>query len=141
MQSNQKVFIAGESLGVQASKERFREARKTITFLLDNYDEISRGGGDNVRRYLGTVGTTSALYGIQKVLKELKSEAEDIAEFMEDVEEFDYYLRAADAAAYSAIFVEYSAASTTPKQYFEDARKAIRQSSIYMEKLSQGLNL
>ena len=47
-------------------------AIKDIDNLLQNYDDISKTGGDNVRLYLGTQGTKSHMYGISKVLKSLK---------------------------------------------------------------------
>jgi hypothetical protein len=92
--------------------------------LIDNYDSISKEGGDNVRRYLGTVGTTSSLYGITKVLRELQGEANDIVEYTENMNDFEYWLRAADTAAYSAMFVEFSAAKTKPEKFLQDARIA-----------------
>jgi len=117
-----KVFKAGEAMGIEGAKTRFVQARKDLQYLLDNYDEIQKGGGDNIRRYLGTVGVTSAMYGISKVMKELQEEANDIVEYTENMNEFDAYLRAADTACYSANFVEFSAAKTKPEKFFEDAR-------------------
>jgi hypothetical protein len=38
----------------------------------------------------------------------LQDEAEDIIEHTENMQNFDYYLRAADTSVYSANFVEYS---------------------------------
>lgn len=60
--------------------ERFRAGRKSVQYLLDHYDEICEGGGDNVRRYLGTVGVTSGLFGIGKALKVLGEDVDDIVE-------------------------------------------------------------
>ena len=48
---------------------------------------MCRGGGDNIRRYLGTVGTTSPLYGIKTVFKYLQEDAGDIVEFTENMNE------------------------------------------------------
>ena len=50
--------------------------------FLKSYDEVceGEGGGDNVRRYLGTVGTISGLFGISKALKKLAEKANDIVE-------------------------------------------------------------
>ena len=50
-----KTFKAGENLGVEEAKKRFQLAIQDVDELLDNYAEISTNG-DNVRRYLGTVG-------------------------------------------------------------------------------------
>ena len=142
MDSDQKVFSVGKNLGIPESKERFQEARKSLLYLIDNYDQIVKeGGGDNVRRYLGTVGTGSALYGIPKVLKELQSEANDIVEYTETMSDFDYYLRAADTAAYSALFVEHSSAKTTPQQFFADAQKAALNMKVCMDRMAAELDI
>lgn len=141
MENNQKVFTAGQILGIPESKERFKEARKTLDYLIENYSEISKGGGDNVRRYLGTVGTTSALYGISKVSKGLQREAKDIIEYTENMSDFEYNLGAADTAVYSANFVEFSAASTKPEQLFKDGEKALRQARISMDRMAAELEL
>ena len=119
------IFQTGQAMGSEAAMRRFRDAQTALQYLIDNYDEIAKGGGDNVRRYLGTVGTTSALYGIGKVVKELQDLADDIVEYTESMNDFDYSLRAADTAVYSANFVEYSAAKTKPEKFFEDAKYQI----------------
>ena len=136
-----KVFTAGEALGVEKAKSRLQEARRTVDDLIENYDEISKGGGDAVRRYLGTVGTDSALFGILRVLKELRSECDDIVEYSESMDEFDYYLRAADTALYSANFVEFSAAKTKPEKFFADAKAASLNMKVYMDKLAAELGM
>ena len=110
------------TMSIAEAKDRFDAAKQDITYLQDHFDDIiAQGGGDNVRRYLGTVGNTSGMYGIMKVLKRLQEEANDIVTYTESMNEFDYSLRAADTACYSANFVEFSAAKTKPKQFFEDA--------------------
>lgn len=124
MENNQKVFKVGEKLGIEGAKARLLDARDSLKYLVDHYDEIvNAGGGDNVRRYLGTVGTTSGLYGIRAVLKELQEEAPDIVTYTEAVQDFETSLQAADTAVYSANFVEFSAASTKPEKFFADAKK------------------
>jgi hypothetical protein len=97
------------------------------------------GGGDNVRRYLGTVGFTSSLYGISKVLKELQDEADDIVKYTENMNEFDAYLRAADTACYSANFVEFSAAKTKPEAFFKDAFGEVQKIKEYMNNMAAEL--
>lgn len=140
-QPKENFFEVGVALDVDVAKTRFLEARRTLDELINNYDVISRDGGDNVRRYLGTVGTTSALYGIDKVLKELLSEAEDIVEYSENMEEFVYYLKAADTACYSANFVEFSAAKTKPEKFLNDAKSDCKNMLIYMSNMAVALNL
>ena len=140
-QPKAKIFTAGEALGVEKAKARFQEARKLLDDLIENYDDISKGGGDAVRRYLGTVGTDSALFGIMRVLKELQSECDDVVEYSESMEEFDYYLRAADTAVYSANFVEYSAAKTKPEKFFADAKADASKMKMYMDKMAAELRI
>jgi hypothetical protein len=137
----QNVFKVGEALGAVSAKARFREARKTLDYLIENYEVISKEGGDNVRRYLGTVGTTSALYGITKVLKELQDEAEDIVEYTENMQDFGYWLGAADTAVYSANFVEFSSASTKPEKFFKDAKAAAELMKGYMDVMASELGV
>jgi hypothetical protein len=136
------VFQAGQALGPQRAKARFVQAKQSLQYLIDHYDEIvAQGGGDNVRRYLGTVGVSSGLYGIPKVLKELQEEAKDIVEFTENMNEFDFSLRAADTAVYSANFVEFSAAKTKPEKFFEDARLESERMMVYMDAMAAELDL
>lgn len=141
MEDKQAVFKTGKTLGIEDAKARFIEARKSLQYLVDHYEEISKGGGDNVRRYLGTVGTTSAMYGINKVLKELQDEADDIVEFTENMTNFEYSLRGADTSVYSANFVEFSAASTKPEKFFKDAQEEILRMLKYMDAMAVELKL
>ena len=141
MENSQTVFKAGEALGVEASKARFVEAQRSLGYLLDNYDDVVKGGGDNVRRYLGTVGTSSGMYGISKVLKELQEEAADIIIYTETMIEFDAALRAADTAVYSANFVEFSAAKTKPEKFFEDARTEAKRMQVYLNEMASELDI
>lgn len=69
-----------KNLSPEEAEQRFRDGRESVDYLLKNYDEICEGGGDNVRRYLGTVGTSSGLFGIQKAMKTLAERADDIVE-------------------------------------------------------------
>lgn len=140
--SDQEVFKPGVSMGTAEALARFQQAQNDLQYLIIHFDEIvANGGGDNVRRYLGTVGFTSSLYGISKVLKELQIEAEDIVEYTENMNEFDAYLRAADTACYSANFVEYSAAKTKPEAFFKDAFADIQNMKEYMNNMAVELKL
>lgn len=86
------------------AKEKFVAARKELRILIDDYSEITaKGGGDAVRNRLGTQGVNSDLFGIQKVLKTLATEAEDIVEFTETMEEFNAYYFQAEGAAYQSL--------------------------------------
>jgi len=69
-----------KELTPEEAEQRFREGRETLDYLLINYKQICDVGGDNVRRYLGTVGTSSGLFGIKKAMKTLSDRADDIVE-------------------------------------------------------------
>ena len=137
-----KVFAIGQDMSLDDAKDRFRLAKQDLTYLLEHFDGvIAQGGGDNVRRYLGTVGVSSGMYGITKVMKRLQEEAEDIVEYTENMNEFDYSLRAADTACYSANFVEFSAAKTKPEKFFEDALLETERMLVAMEVMAKELKL
>ena len=140
-QDNAKVFKAGIALGKEAAIERFKLGRKDLKYLLDNYSSITPDGGDGVRRYLGTVGVSSGLYGITKVLKELQDEAEDIVEYTESMNDFNAYLSAADTACYSANFVEFSAAKTKPEKFLDDAKMDAEMMLKNMNKMAAELGI
>eukprot|EP00594_Rhizosolenia_setigera_P006094 CAMPEP_0178952110 /NCGR_PEP_ID=MMETSP0789-20121207/7611_1 /TAXON_ID=3005 /ORGANISM="Rhizosolenia setigera, Strain CCMP 1694" /LENGTH=177 /DNA_ID=CAMNT_0020633081 /DNA_START=277 /DNA_END=810 /DNA_ORIENTATION=+ len=135
------VFTPGEAIGKDLALERFQLAREDLKYLLANYDSISQGGGDNIRRYLGTVGVNSGMYGITKVLKVLQDESDDIVEFTESMNEFNSYLNLADSACYSANFVEFSAAKTKPEQFFQQAKDNANSMLTYMDKMGKEIGL
>uniref|UniRef100_A0A7S0GFB4 Uncharacterized protein n=1 Tax=Proboscia inermis TaxID=420281 RepID=A0A7S0GFB4_9STRA len=118
--------------------EKFREGYKSITYLLDHYDEICEGGGDNVRRYLGTVVSTkdpSGLVGIQKVMKALEDRADDFIEYTELSNEIMKSITQADGSAYMSIFVGSSTSYTPPKKYFDDAKIEVKRCVKSMSEL------
>jgi hypothetical protein len=140
------VFEVGKDLTVDQALDRFRQGQQSLQYLLDHYDEIcQKGGGDNVRRYLGTVGVTSGLYGIPKVLKILKDELaddlDDIVEFNELSEELVAAIQQADGSAYMAIFTTTSTSGVPAQKYFEDAKMEVEQARKTMEALAQRLHL
>ncbi|GMH64523.1 hypothetical protein TL16_g03981 [Triparma laevis f. inornata] len=100
---------------------RLSSARSELDMTISTYDKIKAGGGDNVRRYLGTVGTSSSIFGLKPVFKLLQDSASDIITFIDATEEFDRALVSADSAAYSSMFVEFSAAKGTPEEYYDKA--------------------
>ena len=85
---------------------------KTLDELAANWDRIATDG-DNVRRYLGTVGVTSPLFKIRGGLKGvLKAkdlpDAFDAVAFAEASEAFLNDLQDAEGDAYGAQFADYS---------------------------------
>ena len=109
------------------AEERLRAGCQSIQYLLDHYDEIIvQGGGDNVRRYLGTVGMTSGLVNIDKALKVLADQADDFMDYTETQNEVVQSIQQADGSAYMAIFVTTSPSETPPAKYFADAKIEVR---------------
>lgn len=125
-------------LQFEEAEIKFREGYKTINYLLDNYDEICEGGGDNVRRYLGTIvgKNPSGLVGIGKVMKALQDRADDFIEFTETSEEVIKSINQADGSAYMAIFVTTSTSYTPPKKYFDDGKIEVKRCKQAMEQIA-----
>lgn len=130
------VFKEGKQLSMAEAEARLKEGRKSIQYLLDHYDEISQGGGDNVRRYLGTVGTTSGMFGIGKVMTVLSDKADDFVEYTELSNEVIKSINQADGSAYMAIFVTTSTSQTPPSKYFGDAKIEIKRCIKALDELA-----
>jgi hypothetical protein len=140
----QKVFEVGKDLTTEQAVLRFQEGEQSLRYLVDHYDEICEGGGDNVRRYLGTVGVGSGLYGIGKVLKVLQRSGDlvdDVVEFSDLSEELIAAINQADGSAYMAIFTTFSSSSTPPKKYFDDSKVEAKAALRIMDELSKQLKL
>lgn len=123
------------------AREKFVAARKELRDLIENYTEISMGGGDAVRNRLGTQGVNSKLFGIQKVLKALTDDAEDLIEYTETMDEFNAYYFQAEGAAYQSMFIEHSSAKGTPESFLKTAKSDILQMEKYMDQLAAQLKL
>lgn len=134
-------FQPGQKLSADEGKARFVLARKDAQYLLDHYAEICEGGGDNVRRWLGTVGVSSGMYGIRKVVKELREEADDIVEYTEAMDDFEAYLNQAEGASYQSLFIEHSSAKGTPEQFLATAKQDVTQMVKFMNKMAQMLGV
>ena len=113
------------ALDSDGAKTQWKSAVKTIDNLLDNWDTIAKGGGDAIRNELGTQGITSPLFQIDKALKVLRDNVDDIVEFTEQSEEFGLTLSRADSMAYSANFAGGSGKPTPPAVYIEKSRKEV----------------
>jgi hypothetical protein len=122
---------------------KFREGYKSINYLLDNYEEVCEGGGDNVRRYLGTIVSNkpSGLVGISKVMKAMEDRADDFIEFTETSEEVIKSINQADGSAYMAIFVTTSTSYTPPKKYFDDALIEVKRCKKAMEQVASMVDI
>eukprot|EP00539_Tryblionella_compressa_P001343 CAMPEP_0178746146 /NCGR_PEP_ID=MMETSP0744-20121128/7659_1 /TAXON_ID=913974 /ORGANISM="Nitzschia punctata, Strain CCMP561" /LENGTH=206 /DNA_ID=CAMNT_0020399349 /DNA_START=12 /DNA_END=632 /DNA_ORIENTATION=+ len=136
--SDANVF-GQNNLSVEDARKRFQAARNDLRYLLENYADISKGGGDAVRNYLGTQGVKSNLFGIQKVLKILREESEDIVEYTEAMDEFNAYYYQAEGAAYQSMFAEHSSAKSTPESLLATAKQDIAKMEKYMDILASQL--
>jgi hypothetical protein len=125
-------------LTFEEAEVKFREGYKTVNYLLDNYDEICEGGGDSVRRYLGTIvgNPPSALVGIGKVMKAFEDKADDFIEFTETSEEVIKTINQADGSAYMSIFVTSSTSYTPPKKYLDEGKIEVKRCKKAMEQLA-----
>lgn len=81
------------------------------------------------------------MYGITKVVKGLREEADDIVEFTEAANEFEAYLYQAEGAAYQSLFVEHSSAKGTPETFLATAKKDVLSMRRYMGELAEQLKL
>lgn len=131
-------------LTVEEAEEKFIEGYKTIVYLLDNYDQICEGGGDNVRRYLGTIvsyPTPSPLVYLKKALKALEVRSDDFIEYTELSEEIVKSVDQASGSSYMAIFVTTSTSYTPPQKYFNDAKIEIKRCKASMENLAKMVDI
>ncbi|CAE7812846.1 rpoA, partial [Symbiodinium sp. CCMP2456] len=130
--------LEGARERVAAVAQKLEELANTETFA-----KVAAGGGDNIRRELGTVGTTSPLFDAEKAFKALAEEVEDPELYFETLEKLKEAVSNADADAYSSIFSMNSAAATPPQVYtdrsfkeVQDARSAVRQLLAMLKKPS-----
>jgi hypothetical protein len=132
-----------QKLTEEEGEAKFIEGYKTVCYLIDHYDEIREGGGDTVRRQLGTIvgNPPSGLVGISKAMKALEDRADDFIEYTETSDEVIKTINQADSSAYMSIFVGSSSSSTPPKQYFDDALIEIKRCKKTMEDLAKMVNV
>eukprot|EP00804_Cyclotella_cryptica_P018294 CCRYP_017674-RA/>CCRYP_017674-RA protein AED:0.02 eAED:0.02 QI:175/1/1/1/1/1/2/1281/275 len=124
----------------EEAEQRFRTGRESLQYLLDHYDKICEGGGDNVRRYLGTVGV-NGLFGIGKALRVLGEDVDDIVEYTELVTEIERSIQQADGSAYMAIFTVTSTSGVPSAKYFNDAKIEIERCAKSMDDLAAMIGL
>ena len=113
------------AVDVDGAKAQWNSAVNTIDNLLGNWDTFAKGGGDAIRTELGTQGITSPLFQIDKALKVLRDNVDDLVEFTEQSEEFGLALSRADSMAYSANFAGGSGKPTPPAVYIEKSKKEV----------------
>jgi hypothetical protein len=121
---------AAAALSPAGALSQWKASVTTIDRLLENWDAITKGGGDAIRKELGTAnfGTeTSPLFQIDKAFKVLREgdDVADLIEFTEQSEEFSSALARADTMAYSANFTGGSGKPTPPQVYIDKSRKEV----------------
>ena len=85
------------AISVDDARSQWAAACKATDRLLSDWDTLSSGGGDAVRRELGTVGTSSPLFQLNKAVRVLQEEASDPIEWGENSEELLLSLGRADS--------------------------------------------
>ncbi len=121
-----------------AARDQWKNAVATLDDLLKDWSTVATNGGDAIRTKLGTQGTSSPLFQIDKALKALRDSdlVEDFIEFQETTEEFGLALARADSMAYSANFAGGSGKPTPPAVYIEKAKVEV----IEMQRIAKKLD-
>lgn len=111
----------------EAARAQIAAGFTEINRLFAEFDSIvAGGGGDNVRRALGVVGTESPIYLIEPAFRLLFDSDDTLPmEYIELVESLMRNLSSADSEAYSAIFIESSSAKGKPADYFARSKVAV----------------
>jgi hypothetical protein len=110
----------------EAARIQWEKSQTVIDDLLQNWPTVvAQGGGDSIRREIGTVGTASPLFQIDKALRVLREEADDLIDFTDQTEEFQLALSRADSMAYSANFAGGAGKPTPPAVYLEKSRMEV----------------
>mmetsp|Transcript_22776 Transcript_22776/g.65664 ORF Transcript_22776/g.65664 Transcript_22776/m.65664 type:complete len:221 (-) Transcript_22776:223-885(-) len=124
------------AISADAAKEQWKQSVGVIDAMMSDWSSMEKKGGDSIRVALGTQGTTSPLFQIEKALKVLRDEAEDLVEFTEQSDDFMLRLAAADSMAYSANFAGGSGKPTPPAVYIEKSRKEVED----MQRIAKALS-
>ena len=121
-----------------SARTQWKDALATLDNLLSDWSTIAAGGGDAIRTKLGTQGTTSPLFQIDKAFKALRDSdyVEDFIEFQETSEEFGLALSRADSMAYSANFAGGSGKPTPPAVYIEKSKVEV----VEMQRIAKKLD-
>ena len=135
---------AGDPAKADSYIVQLKAGEKAMVDLLANWETATKAAvqnaegdaidGDAVRRVVGSVGTSSPLFGVDKVLKIVGSDLDakgaiDFIDFTELSDEVVVKLRETNDMAYSAIFSDASGNYGRPgqgsKDYLERSRVAL----------------
>lgn len=122
--SAEAVVLSGTERFAGSPREQVIAAEQTVEALrtLQCWENMNCNG-DEIRRYLGTVGTKSPLFMLDKALKSLYAEIDDI-DSVPDLEELTGAMQQADYLAYSTLFA-IASGGMDPKPYMRDCLKQV----------------
>jgi hypothetical protein len=121
----------GMKMTPDSARDQWKNAATVLDDLLQNWSTekwaAEVGGGDNIRTKLGTQGTTSPLFQIEKVFKALRDSeyVDDFMEFQETADEFMDALLQADSLANSSNNKTGSGSQTPPAVFIEQSRAEV----------------
>lgn len=138
------AVVAAPAYAVDASAARaqWKLVTPALDDLLANWAAekwaADVGGGDVIREKLGTQGTASSLYQIEKVFKALRDSdyVEDPVSFVEADEEFIAALFRADSLASSSNNKTGSGKQTPPAVFIEQAKAEV----VKMQGIAKKMN-
>jgi len=139
---HQKCYATAGGITAESARQQWRESVAVLDELLQNWktDEWAAevGGGDRIRTKLGTLGTSSSLYQIEKALKALRDSefVADFVEFQETTDEFMGALFRADSLASSSNNKTGSGKQTPPAVFLEQSKMEV----VEMQRLAKKLN-
>jgi hypothetical protein len=142
MLPHQACAAASPGMTSDSAREQWRNAATVLDDLLQNWSTekwaVEVGGGDNIRTKLGTQGTTSPLFQIEKVFKALRDSeyVDDFVEFQETAEEFIDALYQADSLANSSNNKTGSGSQTPPAVFIEQSRVEV----VKMQSIAKKMN-
>eukprot|EP00560_Eucampia_antarctica_P001556 CAMPEP_0197833210 /NCGR_PEP_ID=MMETSP1437-20131217/18199_1 /TAXON_ID=49252 ORGANISM="Eucampia antarctica, Strain CCMP1452" /NCGR_SAMPLE_ID=MMETSP1437 /ASSEMBLY_ACC=CAM_ASM_001096 /LENGTH=215 /DNA_ID=CAMNT_0043437127 /DNA_START=61 /DNA_END=708 /DNA_ORIENTATION=+ len=132
-----KAFVASAAAPTaESARTQWKYALATLDELGKDWSTVATGG-DAIRIKLGTQGTSSPLFQIDKAFKVLRDSdyVEDFIEFQETAEEFGLALARADSMAYSANFAGGSGKPTPPAFYIEKSKIEVDEMQRLAKKL------
>jgi len=136
----QQSIAAIESSGISAdsARKQWKDAALALDNLIQDWPTFAAKGGDGIRGVLGTQGTSSPLFQIDKAFRALRDSdyVEDFVEFQEIAEEFGLALARADSMAYSANFAGGSGKPTPPAVYIEKSKTEV----VEMQRIAKKLD-
>eukprot|EP00588_Corethron_pennatum_P001056 CAMPEP_0194288726 /NCGR_PEP_ID=MMETSP0169-20130528/37501_1 /TAXON_ID=218684 /ORGANISM="Corethron pennatum, Strain L29A3" /LENGTH=160 /DNA_ID=CAMNT_0039035809 /DNA_START=362 /DNA_END=844 /DNA_ORIENTATION=- len=140
--THQKCYAAAGGITAESARQQWRGSVAAIDELLQNWktDEWAAevGGGDRVREKIGTQGTASPMYQLEKALKVLRDSefVADFVEFQETTDEFMGALYRADSLASSSNNKTGSGKQTPPAVFLEQSKTEV----VEMQRVAKKLN-